>query len=345
MISPTSTTQGSVIHLVAPPSNRQDATAHYGRTVPCLLLAGAIKDKLTPPAPHSRTIIIGDTTAPSAASSLGLDYTDHFTPILSNPITIKRKLIAQLSNLQTAPTRVICWSDELIHLACAIAARLDVPTELISTKPSIIQKPPQNIDTIRVFEPQDHDRWLDHRHTCQTDQLLAATIDQEPASTELRASARARFDIDESAICLGAIADAPNEVDAREFAFLLGLLSVSGYKVLGIIPKTANKLNQALRHHRGLDKPFRLLTTTDPLPALLPILDACIHPTDEHSGSTHLIDRLCERADVPILHLRHSGKAGFSRAQGSSGRLLDQMDEIVKHQRPSFPQSPQPINA
>ncbi len=81
------------------------------------------------------------------------------------------------------------------------------------------------------------------------------------------------------------------------------------------------------------------MTTTDPLPKLLPILDAVIHPTDETSGSTTLIENYCKQAHLPILHLRHSGKAGFSRAQGSSGKLLDQMDEILANMQ----QTPTPL--
>ncbi len=331
MISPApSLSDGYAVHLVAPPSTRPNTSAHFGRTTPCLLLAGALKDNLTPPPPHSRVMVIGDSSTPATASAIGIPHTDHFTPVLANPNSLKRKILSQLSTFDASPSRIICWSDELISLASSIASSLDIPTELISTKPSTIKKPPQSIDTIRVFEPQDHDRWLDLRHTCQTDQLLASLIDADQPTQQERSDARSKLNIDDQTIVLGAVADAPNEVDAREFAFLLGLLAVSGYQLLGIIPKTAKNLNQALRHHRGLDQPFRILTTTEPLPSLIPLLDAYIHPNNELSGSTHLVDRLLQRADIPILNLRHSGKAGFSRAQGAAGLLLDEMDHIVE---------------
>lgn len=334
MISPNpSSTQPQTIHLIAPPSTRPNQNTHtnFGRTTPCLLLTGALKHSLTPPPPHSQIYTIGDATTKNTAAELGLPPSIHLTPLLSNPTSLKRQLLTRLNQSNITPSRILCWSDELIHLASSVATHHDIPTELISTKPSTITKPPQNIDTIRVFENQDHDTWQDFRHTCQTDQLLAPLIDPPQPTKKQRTAARAQLNIDDHTIVIAAIADAPNQVDAREFAFLLGLLSVSGYQVLGIVPKTAKNLNQALRHHRGLQKPFRLLTTTDPLPKLLPLLDTYIHPNDHTSGSTHLIDRLLSRAGIPILNLRHSGKAGFSRAQGTSGQLLNEMDQIVNH--------------
>ncbi len=325
------TTDSAVVHLVAPPSTRRDARSHYGRTIPCLLLAGALQQCLTPNSPQSRTVIIGDSTAATSASALGLEFADLFTPVLQSPRWLKSQLLHHLKSLPTPPTKIICWSDELAWLSCAVGSSMDIPTELISTKPSVIKNPPQNIDSIYAFDSHDHDWWLDHRHVCKSDQRIACLIAPSPPTFDQRNQAREALGIDAQTICLAAIADAPNEVDAREFAFLLGLLSVSGYPVLGIVPRTASNLNQALRHHRGLGKPFRFLTTTDPLPDLLPLLDACIHPTDERSGSADFIERYCKSADIPIMRMRHSGKAGFSRAQGSAGKLLDQMDEIAKH--------------
>jgi hypothetical protein len=228
--------------------------------------------------------------------------------------------------------------------ASAAAAQLEIPIELISTKPSTLSKPPQNIDSIRVFEPADFDIWQTHRHTCQTDHLLTPLLDPQSPTQATRAHKRSAIDIDDQTIVIAAVADNPSDVDAREFAFLLGLLAVSGYQTLGIVPNTAKNLNQALRHHRGLKEPFRLMTSTETLPQLLPLLDAYIHPTDEISGSTQLLDRYLERADIPKLNLRHSGKAGFSRAQGSAGQLLDEMDAIVQRMK-STANSPQPAHA
>jgi len=338
MTSDTHQQNTPTLHLVAPPSIQPNLT-HLGRTIPTLLLAGALRDSLTPPQPHSRVIIVGDSTTKSTASALGLDFTDHFAPLLSNPKSLKRTILSRFRSTATTPSRIICWSDELTPLASSLASHFDIPAELISTNPSSISKPHHSFDSIRVFEPQDHDWWLDHRHTCRTDQLLSAVIDPAEISFEHRAAARTNLNIDPDTIVLAAVADNPAHVDAREFAFLLGLLAVSGYQVLGIVPNTAKNLDQALRHHRGLDQPFRLMTTTDQLPDLLPLLDACIHPTDEISGSTQLINRYIERADIPILSLRHSGKAGFTRAQGTANHLLDQMDQIKHTMQTTQPKS------
>lgn len=329
MISPNPTSSG-VVHLIAPPSTYQGASNHFGRTIPSLLLALAIEHGLTPPPPMSKVILVGDASTKSTAAQLGLPIDHHIAPLLSSKNILKRQIVSQLKNNHFTPSRVLCWSDELISQASAAAAQLEIPIELISTKPSTLQRPPQNIDSIRVFESDDFDLWNDHRHTCQTDHLLTPLLDSKAPTHTERTAKRSAIDIDDQTIVIAAIADNPSDVDAREFAFLLGLLAVSGYQTLGIIPNTAKNLNQALRHHRGLKEPFRLMTTTETLPQLLPLLDAYIHPTDEISGSTQLLDRYLERADIPKLNLRHSGKAGFSRAQGSAGQLLDEMDAIVE---------------
>ncbi|MGJ8635767.1 MAG: hypothetical protein ACSHX5_02850 [Phycisphaerales bacterium] len=319
-----------IIHLVAPPSTRAGASTQFGRTIPTLLLSSTLNHHQQP---DSQVFTIGDSSSKASAIKLGLQNTTHLTPILASPNSLKRQLITRISHCaalsQSTPSRIVCWSDELIHLASHAASHFEIPTELISTKPSVITKPPQNIDTIRVTIPQDHDTWSTLRRTCQTDQTLESLVTYSPVSPESRAAARAANAIDDDTIVIAATADAPNEVDAREFAFLLGLLSVSGYNTLGLIPNTAANLNQALRHHRGLNSPFRILTTSDPITTNLPLLDAYIHPNDTPSGSSHLLDHLLQSANIPILNLRHSGKAGFSRAQGTAGRLLDEMDQIV----------------
>ncbi len=343
MISPTPSSTGAV-HLIAPPSSRTIHAPFAGRSIPTILLSLALKNALTPPPPHSKIITVGDSSTKSAAAQLGVQSSHHITPLLAVKSNLKRQLLKAIQHNSFAPSRILCWSDELIAPASAAGAQLEIPVELISTKPDSISNPPQNIDTIRVFEPTDHDIWQSHRHTCQTDHLLTPLLDPSPPTPEQRDASRLAQGIDNQTICIAAVADNPADVDAREFAFLLGLLAVSGYQTLGIVPDTSKNLNQALRHHRGLDEPFRLITTSEPLPQLLPLLDAYIHPTDEISGSTQLLDRYLERADVPKLNLRHSGKAGFSRAQGSAGQLLDEMDAIVERMK-STANSPQPAHA
>ncbi|MBO6513434.1 MAG: hypothetical protein JJ974_05665 [Phycisphaerales bacterium] len=315
-----------IIHLVAPPSTDPTSRARSGRQIPTLLLA---KTLATQNDQNARIFTIGDSSSARSAQLLGLHPNAHLTPVLGLPNSLKRILLSRLTSLQSPPTRIVCWSDELIDLATHAATQLEIPAELVSTKPNTITKPPQNIDTIRVVLSEDHDTWTTLRRTCQSDHTLESLITQPPPSPESRAEARAACAIDDDTIVIAATADAPHEVDAREFAFLLGLLSVSGYSTLGLIPSTAANLDQALRHHRGLNSPFRILTTTDPITTNLPLLDAYIHPNDTPSGSSHLLDHLLQSASIPILNLRHSGKAGFSRAQGTAGQLLDEMDQIV----------------
>lgn len=331
MISPAPSQNSAPLHLVAPPSSRTN-TKHFGRTVPCLLLSSHLADssqsqQLTQP----QIVIVGDASTRTTATQFDIPFTHHIAPLLSNQRYASRQLISRVSALPTPPTRIICWSDELLPLASAAASRFGLPLELVSTNPSVLNKVTANIDSIKAFDESDHDFWTNHRHTSSTDHCLAQRIDSTPPSAASRNAAKANLNIDDSTLVLAAVADAPNQVDAREFAFLLGLLSVSGYQILGLIPKSAKNLEQALRHHRGLDQPFRLLTTTDPLPALLPLIDAYIHPTDTTNGSTKLLDRYMTKAQVPILNLRHSGKAGFSRAQGTAGQLLDEVDQVINN--------------
>ncbi len=43
-----------------------------------------------------------------------------------------------------------------------------------------------------------------------------------------------------------------------------------------------------------------------------------------------LIERMCENAEVPVLRLKQSTRAGLSRAPGVAGPIIEQLDEMIE---------------
>ena len=306
-----------MIHLVAAPSDRTDAFS-LGRTIPTLLCAQALEQGLTPP---GRVILIGDSTCEQQATLLGLRWHERLAPPLGNP----KLIIRQIRRLTANASRVICWNDELASVLKGIPAELD----LISTSPTHTPAYVSKRVNIRAFEHTDCDHWQERKNTVSIDTILSPILDN--IALTARSITRASIGIENNAMCIGVLADRPSDVDARELAFLLGLLNASGYSLTGIVPNTATHLAAARRHHRGLGSKFQLLVTSDPITSLLPIFDALIHPCFDGSGSSMLIERMCENADVPVLRLKHSGRAGLSRAPGVAGPIIEQLDEMLEH--------------
>ena len=316
--------QHDIVHLVAAPSSIV-AMPSSGRTLPAILCANAIKHGLTPP---GHIILIGDSSCESQARLLGLDWHTRLAPPLGNPEMLKRRI----KRLTKNASRVICWNDELAILLKGIPAELD----LISTSPTNAPAYVSKRVSIRAFEQADCDYWTARANTVALDLLLPPILDNL-ADTN-RPITRASLGIDDNAMCIGVLADRPSDIDARELAFLLGLLNASGYRLTGIVPNTANQLPAAHRHHRALGSQFQLLVATDPITALLPIFDALIHPCFDGSGSSMLIERMCENADVPVLRLKHSGQAGLSRAPGVAGPIIEHLDELIQSNKQSRPE-------
>ena len=310
-------THSDVIHLIAVP-NADPGSVSLGRTIPALLCAHALKHKLTPP---GRVILIGNSSCESQARLLGLDWHTRLAPPMGNPKYLARRI----KKLAHSASRVICWNDELASLLKGIPAELD----LISTSPADAPAYVSKRVNIRVFERSDRELWNERKNDASIDTVLSPILDNLADSS--RPVPRASIGIDDNAMCIGVLADRPSDVDARELAFLLGLLNASGYTLTGIVPSTASHLPAARRHHRGLGSKFQLIVTSDPITTLLPIFDALIHPCFDGSGSSMLIERMCESADVPVLRLKHSGRAGLSRAPGVAGPIIERLDEMLAH--------------
>ncbi len=305
-----------VIHLVAAPCATPGSDS-LGRTIPTILCANAIEQNLTPP---GKVILIGNSSCESQARLLGLNWHARLAPPLGKPELLRRTI----KRLTKNASRVICWNDELATLLKGIPAELD----LISTAPTNAPAYVSKRVTIRTFEQADCDYWIDRSNAASVDTLLPKAIDNIADTS--RDVSRASINIDNDTMCIGVLADRPSDIDARELAFLLGLLNASGYTLTGIVPNTASHLAAARRHHRGLGSKFQLLVATDPITSLLPVFDALIHPCFDGSSSSMLIERMCENADVPVLRLKHSGREGLSRAPGVAGPIIEHLDELIK---------------
>lgn len=305
-----------VIHLVAAPSAAAGVDS-LGRTIPTLLCAQAIEQSLTPP---GRVILIGDSSSEHQAKLLGLKFSDRLAPPLGKA-ELLRRIVKQKTR---SASRVICWNDELSILLSGIEAE----TDLISTSPTSAPNHISKRISIRVFERGDFELWMNRGYSPTLDSLLPPILDN--LINSCRPITRESIGIKSNAMCIGVIADRPSEVDARELAFLLGLLNASGYTLTGIVPSTANHLAAARRHHNGLGSLFQFLVADDPITSLLPVFDALIHPCFDGSGSSMLIERMCDNADVPVLRLKHSGRAGLSRAPGVAGPIIEQLDALIE---------------
>lgn len=330
--APTTDQPTAALHLVAPPPLDTCTSRPPGRLIPAILArdASTLSD-------DDQRITIGDRSAQRAATALGLSAHLHLAAPLARPALAKRMILARARPFN----RVVCWSDELAHLAASLGA----PVELISTNPDSLSTLPSAVTTLRVLTGDDHHTWTQRRASPRLDESLAERINHPTHDHDARTAMRAALDIDDRTIVLAAAADSPTDVNAREFAFLLGLLAVSGFHTVGLIPRAATNLHQAVRHHHALGKPFRLIQSTRPLPDLLPMTDACILGGAPQTAATNILERLCQSAGPRVLHLRHAGKAGFTRSQRIAARVLDQIDEVAAAMRARQPSSAEPLHA
>lgn len=237
-------------------------------------------------------------------------------------------LARTVRTLARGSSRVICWNDELTPLLRG----LNTPTDLISTHPSLATRRVSNRIAVRVFERSDRDAWETRNQQAELESVLNPLIQDPPVFSN--SPIREQLGIDPSTICIGAIADQPSDIDARSFGFLMGLLNVAGFHITAVIPQGADHLEAARRHHHTLDARFRMLVSSNPTLSMLPLFDLLIHPCYNGSGSSMLIERLCENAETPVLRLRHSGRDGLSRAPGVAAPIIEALDEILAERSP-----------
>ena len=289
--------------------------------MPVYLCAQAIKQGLTPP---GRVLLIGDPQSEVVSRRLGLIPHQRLTP----PMGRIRMLSREVQRISKQYQRVICWSDELAPLMRGLHA----DAELISTRPDLAQKRVSSRVDVRVFERSDRSIWESRNHQAELDTVLTPLIQNPPPLPSV--INRSSLGLEPQDLCIGVIADQPSQIDARSFGFLMGLLHVAGFRLTAVIPSGASHLTSARRHHHGLGRPFRLLVSTQPMLTMLNLFDVLIHPCFDGSGSSHLIERLCENSDTPVLRLRHCGRSGLSRAPGVAGPIIEELDDIMARRAP-----------
>ncbi|MEZ6165339.1 MAG: hypothetical protein R3B67_13000 [Phycisphaerales bacterium] len=313
--------QPAVLHLVSAPGTPDRLRQPLGRSLPVFLCARAIEQGLTPP---GRVLLIGDSDSAEYATSLGLRFHDRLAPPLGRVSMLSRSVRRAASGC----ARVICWNDELAPLLRSVKA----PADLISTRPSLMRQRVSSRVEVRVFERADRKLWESKNNNAELESVLTPLIDRaSPFPTQWT---RARLGIDPGTICIGIIADRPSDIDARSMGFLLGLLHVAGFPIAAIVPRNASHLTDARRHHHALGNRFRFLVAQQPMLTMLPVFDVLLHPCFDGSGSSMLIERLCENLDTTVLRLRHSGREGLSRAPGLAGPIIEALDDILANRSP-----------
>lgn len=313
--------QPAVLHLVSAPGTPDRLRPPLGRSIPVFLCARAIEQGLTPP---GRVLLIGDNDSADYASQLGLQYHERLAPPLGRVSMLTRSIRRAADGC----TRVICWNDELAPLLRAVKA----PADLISTRPSLMRQRVSSRVEVRVFERADRKLWEAKNNNAELESVLTPLIDR--ARPLPRTITRAELGIDPATICIGIIADRPSDIDARAMGFLMGLLHVAGFPITPIVPRNASHLTDARRHHHGLGNRFRFMVAQQPMLTMLPAFDLLLHPCFDGSGSSMLIERLCENLDTPVLRLRHSGRDGLSRAPGLAGPIIEALDDILAQRSP-----------
>ncbi len=302
--------QHQVIHLVAVPST-ENTTKPLGRIAPGILCAQAIKSNMIP---DGQIILIGGRTCDDQARKLGLENTIRFAPPLGQPNLIRRQIKLSTKSSQ----QIYCWNDELV----SIIRGLPIERHLISTAPHLIPRGSISKQIkVRVLNDQDHIAWKNRGIECSVDRTLPLAIDRMNIE-------HLNENQNKNSLCIGVISDRPSDTDARELAFLMGLLNAAGHSLTGVVPSTSAHLPAAHRHHRGLQAKFKFVTISDPMCSWLHQFDLCIHPNYDGSGSSMLIERICKRAGVPVLRLKQSMREGLSRAPGVAGPIIEQLDQI-----------------
>jgi len=307
----------ATLHLVAPPSwTPTTGRRGLGRIVPGMLAAAALPRRANA---KTTLVTVGDSAAQAEARRIGMRPDFHASPVLGR----LRPLVRRLSRLASDAERVVCWSDELAPLA----TRLGPPCTLVSTASHEIPARSPRPDRVRVVDPCDVDHWSSP--PAQVDRALTTRLGSIDTPSPDRDTLRNALGIPEGVLCLGTLEDNPSRVDARQFAFMLGLLSVTGYEVVGVVPRSAARMAQALRHHEGLGRPFRFLIAEEPMTGLIRALDACIVNPGRVSGSSVLLSRCIERTGVRVIDLSVTGRRGFSRSQRVAAKILDQIESVA----------------
>ncbi|MFM9957568.1 MAG: hypothetical protein ACKVZJ_05810, partial [Phycisphaerales bacterium] len=102
------------------------------------------------------------------------------------------------------------------------------------------------------------------------------------------------------------LADAAGLVDARRFVFHLGVMSIAGRRVVGVVPSAARHLERAVRftrrHESGTGAVlaqggWRLIIDDTPMPQLLGAADVGVRAAEQSAWA----EALAERAGLAVV--------------------------------------------
>lgn len=106
-----------------------------------------------------------------------------------------------------------------------------------------------------------------------------------PAQPQMSmAGSHPAHDVDQNTHRLVALGGPSGSVDAFAYAYLSGVLSLSGIPVVPIVPSSASHLDRAHRFIERHDHAWRLIVTDIQLPDLLPIADLAAYLPPARSG-------------------------------------------------------------
>lgn len=321
--------QHATLHLIGAPSMLSAVSARGGRweqggsrLTPVLAYRAAVERGLASNAP---ILLVGPAGADAHARACGLDIAQRIAP----PVGIPRLGRAALRRVAGGIDRVICWNDELVPMAVGIAEH----TELVSTRPDLCTVSHRKLSKVTCLTEHDAARWAERQVTAEVIDLTSTPT--TPA--ERRAEARGRLGVPDDALLFAAIADRPDDADARGMVFMLTVLDATGFDVLAMIPRVAANSIAARRHHRATGQAYQLFQTERPATEWLAAADVVVLPRPGGYGADALLESTCRAFGCQIIHLDARGKPtigpGSAKECISGQSLLDRLDAIVAHTR------------
>lgn len=105
-----------------------------------------------------------------------------------------------------------------------------------------------------------------------------------PCSVD-RAATRLRLGVQDDQCLILLLCPSPARADARAFAFLVGLLDVSGLRVAGLVDRVSSQIARARAFHRDARVAWPLLIPEEPALALLGACDLAAYVPGAHGPS------------------------------------------------------------
>lgn len=102
----------------------------------------------------------------------------------------------------------------------------------------------------------DRDQWAE---AGLEGRVAPLPIDPARFDPTLRAAARSAWGVGDEVLVIGLLGEPAGEMDARQFAFVLGLMAAAGRRVAGVLPPGAHDLERALRFVERQRRPWPMI--------------------------------------------------------------------------------------